>query len=99
MAREARPGSTLGAPCWQEDVWMFVDWARATIPIYGRETGAAQPASLFVAVLGEFLRLCASHTQPGPFPLDRVLLTALRLISPSQSRLDFCTRLGTGLLA
>src|SRR5260370_1168150 len=31
---------------------MFVDWAGATIPIYDRETGAAQPASLFVAVLG-----------------------------------------------
>jgi transposase len=31
---------------------MFVDWAGATIPIYNRETGAAQPASLFVAVLG-----------------------------------------------
>jgi transposase len=31
---------------------MFVDWAGATIPIYDRETGADQPASLFVAVLG-----------------------------------------------
>ena len=31
---------------------MFVDWAGATIPIYDRETGVAQPASLFVAVLG-----------------------------------------------
>jgi len=31
---------------------MFVDWAGTTIPIYDRETGAAQPASLFVAVLG-----------------------------------------------
>jgi len=30
---------------------MFVDWAGATIPIYDRETGVAQPASLFVAVL------------------------------------------------
>jgi transposase len=31
---------------------MFVDWAGASIPIYDRETGVAQPASLFVAVLG-----------------------------------------------
>lgn len=30
----------------------FVDWAGATIPIYDRETGEAQPASLFVAALG-----------------------------------------------
>jgi transposase len=30
----------------------FVDWAGATIPIHDRETGAVQPASLFVAVLG-----------------------------------------------
>lgn len=31
---------------------MFVDWAGATIPIYDRESGAAKPASLFVATLG-----------------------------------------------
>jgi transposase len=31
---------------------MFVDWAGASIPIYDLETGVAQPASLFVAVLG-----------------------------------------------
>ena len=31
---------------------MFVDWAGATIPIYDRQGGAAQPASLFVAALG-----------------------------------------------
>jgi transposase len=31
---------------------MFVDWAGATIPIYDRESGAAKPASLFVAALG-----------------------------------------------
>jgi transposase len=31
---------------------MLVDWAGATIPIYDRETGAAQPASLFAAALG-----------------------------------------------
>jgi transposase len=31
---------------------MFVDWAGATIPIYDCETGAVQPASLFVAGLG-----------------------------------------------
>ncbi|MGA7632277.1 MAG: hypothetical protein WCB11_16055 [Terriglobales bacterium] len=31
---------------------MFVDGAGATIPLYDRETGAVQPASLFVAALG-----------------------------------------------
>jgi transposase len=31
---------------------MFVDWAGATIPIYDRESGEAQPASLFVSALG-----------------------------------------------
>ena len=31
---------------------LFVDWAGPTIPIYDRETGEVQPASLFVAVLG-----------------------------------------------
>ena len=31
---------------------MFVDWAGATIPIYDRQGGEAQPASLFVAALG-----------------------------------------------
>jgi transposase len=46
---------------------MFVDWAGASIPIYDRETGVAQPASLFVAVLGaSSYAFCASHTQPGP---------------------------------
>jgi transposase len=30
----------------------FVDWAGPTIPIYDRESGEAQPASLFVAALG-----------------------------------------------
>lgn len=30
----------------------FVDWAGPTIPIYNRETGDCQPASLFVAALG-----------------------------------------------
>lgn len=31
---------------------MFVDWAGDTVPIYDRNTGAAHPAYLFVAVLG-----------------------------------------------
>jgi transposase len=31
---------------------MFVDWAGATIPVYDRISGEAQPASLFVAALG-----------------------------------------------
>jgi transposase len=31
---------------------MFVDWAGPTVPIYDPKTGEAEPASLFVAVLG-----------------------------------------------
>jgi hypothetical protein len=36
---------------------MFVDWAGPSIPIYDRETGVAQPASLFVAVLAQLSQL------------------------------------------
>jgi transposase len=52
---------------------MFVDWAGATIPLYDRETGAIQPASLFVAALGAssytFARATLSHVsgkEPAP---------------------------------
>lgn len=31
---------------------VFVDWAGATIPVYDRDTGLCEPASLFVATLG-----------------------------------------------
>lgn len=48
---------------------MFVDWAGDTIPIYDRETGEVQPASLFVAALGAssytFARAAASQDLPN----------------------------------
>jgi len=48
---------------------MFVDWAGATIPIYDRESGEAQPASLFVAALGAssytFARATLSQDLPN----------------------------------
>jgi transposase len=31
---------------------MFVDWAGDTVPVYDRKSGEAEPASIFVAVLG-----------------------------------------------
>jgi transposase len=31
---------------------VFLDWAGDTVPVYGRQTGEARPASIFVAVLG-----------------------------------------------
>ena len=48
---------------------MFVDWAGDTIPIYDRNGGVAQPASLFVAALGAssytFVRATASQDLPN----------------------------------
>jgi transposase len=48
---------------------MFVDWAGGTIPIYDRESGKAEPASLFVAALGAssytFARATLSQDLPN----------------------------------
>src|ERR1700730_2188710 len=47
----------------------FVDWAGATIPLYDRQSGEAQPASLFVAALGAssytFARATLSQDLPN----------------------------------
>lgn len=49
MAPEARRGSTPGAPCWRKDVCRL---GRCYHSDLRSRNGAAQPASLFVAVLG-----------------------------------------------
>jgi hypothetical protein len=55
-----------------DDRRLNVDWAGATIPIYDRETSAVHGRALRSRTGRQLLHLCASHAQPGPFPLDRV---------------------------
>src|SRR5207237_7087033 len=70
MAPEARRGSTPGAPCWREDVCRLGRCHHSDL----RSRNGGGPTGLAVrsCTRRQFLRLCASHTPPGPFQLDRV---------------------------
>jgi hypothetical protein len=69
MASEARRGSTLGAPCWREDVCRLGRRHHSDL----RSRNGRGPTGLDVrSCISQFLRLCASQTQPGPFQLNRL---------------------------